>query len=262
MTQTFVFQRQGAIRLVGWLAVAAMLAVALMGPAAARTFAGGAGAIWTTSVTCQTPAAQDQNQYATGDHVHIRGEGFDPNSTHAWTITGQPGGASSDPGQVVKSGTVTADATGYFCVDAYTIEVGDDGEYTVDVVGASKNDNYRVNGTVPESAPPSQDVSAPPSQEVSAPPSQEVSAPPSQEVSAPPSQEVSAPPSQEVSAPPSGDGGVLGETATPKVTLPPTDALGGTSGPSSDSWRMLLIAMAGLLATILVVTPSRSARRR
>ncbi len=238
MTQTFVFQRQGAIRLVGWLAVAAMLAVALMGPAAARTFAGGAGAIWTTSVTCQTPAAQDQNQYATGDHVHIRGEGFDPNSTHAWTITGQPGGASSDPGQVVKSGTVTADATGYFCVDAYTIEVGDDGEYTVDVVGASKNDNYRVNGTVPESAPPSQDVSAPPSQEVSA------------------------PPSQEVSAPPSGDGGVLGETATPKVTLPPTDALGGTSGPSSDSWRMLLIAMAGLLATILVVTPSRSARRR
>ena len=47
------------------------------------------------------------------------------------------------------------------------------------------------------------------------------------------------------------------------VTLPPTDTLsGGTTAPSSDSWRLILLAMAGLLVTTLLLTPNRSVTKR
>jgi len=55
-------------------------------------------------------------------------------------------------------------------------------------------------------------------------------------------------------------GSSLSETATPVPTLPPTDNLTGQAQPSPDSWRLVLVAIAGLLAAILVLTPNR--RRR
>jgi hypothetical protein len=59
-------------------------------------------------------------------------------------------------------------------------------------------------------------------------------------------------------------GGVLAETGTPATTLPPTDAglTGSPAAPSSDSWRLMLIAMAGLLASALILTPAPSRRKR
>ncbi|MGK2849574.1 MAG: hypothetical protein ACSLFN_01470, partial [Candidatus Limnocylindrales bacterium] len=51
-------------------------------------------------------------------------------------------------------------------------------------------------------------------------------------------------------------GGVEGATGTPSVTLPPTDTLGAGAAPSGDSWRMILLAMAGLLAAALLLTPA------
>jgi cell division septation protein DedD len=145
--------RSRTARRLAILATGALAASALVAPAAS---AANAGSIWTTQETCNTPAAQDANHYAVYETVHIRGEGFDANATLGWSITGQPGGASSDPGIVVASGDVTTDGTGYFCVAAYTVEPGDDGEYTVDVDEASKNDNYRVEGVAatPTPVPP------------------------------------------------------------------------------------------------------------
>jgi hypothetical protein len=55
---------------------------------------------------------------------------------------------------------------------------------------------------------------------------------------------------------------VGGETATPKVTLPPTDTLGGPQAPSNESWRIMLIVMAGILASALILTPSPATRRK
>ena len=55
--------------------------------------------------------------------------------------------------------------------------------------------------------------------------------------------------------------GVKGETGVPVATAPPTDTLKVTSGPSSDAWRMLLIGLSGLIASILVLTPARHRRR-
>lgn len=59
-------------------------------------------------------------------------------------------------------------------------------------------------------------------------------------------------------------GGVEGATGTPKLTPPSTDAFGAgaTSAPANDTWRLMLIAMAGLLATILVLTPATKKARK
>jgi len=116
--------------------------------------------IWTTRTTCENPDPQDENHYVTGDTVYIRGNTTDPLTQFAWTVTGNPGGSSADPGIVVASSSlppgaiITTNASGYFCFAAYTIPPGDWGTYTVDVYQVtkpsnSKNDNYRVDETLP-----------------------------------------------------------------------------------------------------------------
>jgi hypothetical protein len=222
----------GSIRMLGWIAVASMLAVALLGPSAGGV-AAAEGAIWTTAITCASPAPQDQNQYETGETVHIRGENFTPNTTYDWTITGNPGGSSTDPGIVVASGTVTTSATGTFCVTAYTIPPGDDGEYTVDVPPA-KNDNYRVNGTEPTPTPtPTATVPAP-----------------------------TPTPTATVAAPtPTPTGGVE-ETATPGPTPPNTATDITSAGSGSNGWHIPLLGIGLLFGVLLLLTPSRTVRRR
>jgi hypothetical protein len=108
-----------------------------------------AESIKTSTISCGT---QNANHYAIGEHVYIRGEGFDANTKYAWDITGQPGGASCDSNIVVASGDINSDADGYFCFDAYTILEGDCGEYKA-TADRNKHDNYRVdegNPVVPE----------------------------------------------------------------------------------------------------------------
>ncbi|HEY8990299.1 MAG TPA: hypothetical protein VIM39_14835, partial [Candidatus Limnocylindrales bacterium] len=56
-------------------------------------------------------------------------------------------------------------------------------------------------------------------------------------------------------------GGVEAATGTPGVTPPPTDALSSSPG-STDGTRLFLLAIAGLIAVILIVTPAPAARRR
>jgi hypothetical protein len=68
--------------------------------------------------------------------------------------------------------------------------------------------------------------------------------------------------------PPAGGVGGITGTPKPRTTLPPTDTLTGTSpsAPANQSWRLILLAMAGLLGAALVLTPAqaraRSDRRR
>jgi hypothetical protein len=46
------------------------------------------------------------------------------------------------------------------------------------------------------------------------------------------------------------------------VTLPPTDSLsGGSQAPSGESWRLVLLAMAGILAATLLLTPAEGRRK-
>ncbi len=62
--------------------------------------------------------------------------------------------------------------------------------------------------------------------------------------------------------PPTGE--VEGATGTPPgAVLPATDTLtGNPAAPSSDGWRLILLAMAGLLAVTLLLTPAESVARR
>ena len=47
------------------------------------------------------------------------------------------------------------------------------------------------------------------------------------------------------------------------MTAPPTDSLsGGSQAPNSDSWRLILLAMAGILAAVLLLTPAERPVRR
>jgi len=58
-------------------------------------------------------------------------------------------------------------------------------------------------------------------------------------------------------------GEVAGETGAPAVTLPPTDSLSsGSQGPVGDSWRLIVLAMAGILAATLLLTPTEAQRKR
>jgi hypothetical protein len=62
---------------------------------------------------------------------------------------------------------------------------------------------------------------------------------------------------------PTPTGSVLSEVGAPRITLPPTDTLSeGTETPSGDNWRLILLAMAGILATTLILTPAASPARR
>jgi hypothetical protein len=65
---------------------------------------------------------------------------------------------------------------------------------------------------------------------------------------------------------------VEGETSTPEgsiagetdeITEPPTDTLVGSTGsPSNGAWTILLVALAGLMVSALVLTPSARRNRR
>ena len=47
------------------------------------------------------------------------------------------------------------------------------------------------------------------------------------------------------------------------MTLPPTDTLtAGPIAPAGDGWRLILLAMAGLMAAALLVTPARVVVRK
>jgi mucin-2 len=51
-------------------------------------------------------------------------------------------------------------------------------------------------------------------------------------------------------------------TGRPRVTPPPTDTLPTSGTPNGDSWRLVLMGLAALLATVLLLTPVRATTRR
>ena len=55
-------------------------------------------------------------------------------------------------------------------------------------------------------------------------------------------------------------GSVDAETGTPEITPPPTDIAGSANTPSGSGWQLILVGLAALMATALIVTPSRKRR--
>ena len=143
-------------------AAATLLALSALGASTGASLAapGGTGSIWTTNDPCTELAAQNTNEYAIGETVHVRGANFTASTAVEWTVTGLPGGASGDPHTVVASGAGSSDGDGGFCLAAYVVAADDWGVYTVDVKQGKvkKNDNYHVAaGSEPATEPGDED---------------------------------------------------------------------------------------------------------
>jgi hypothetical protein len=112
---------------------------------------------------------------------------------------------------------------------------------------------------------PTPEVTPAPTPEVTPAPTPEVTPAPTPEVTPAPTPEVTPAPTPEVTPAPTG--GVGGATATPPAatagtTLPPTDTLGDTApARGGDSWRLILLALAGTLGAALLLTPAKAARK-
>jgi hypothetical protein len=50
--------------------------------------------------------------------------------------------------------------------------------------------------------------------------------------------------------------------ATARATLPATDTFDGSGGSGGDGWRLIILAMAGVLAAALLLTPARAVVRK
>ena len=134
---------------------------------------------------------------------------------------------------------------------------------------SSKSDNFKVGEAEPTPEPtpaptpePTPEVTPAPTPE----PTPEPTPAPTPEVTPAPTPEVTPAPTPEPTPAPTPEptpaGGVGGATATPAHTLPPTDTLGDTSSTTGgDSWRIILLVLAGTLATALLLTPARPIRK-
>jgi hypothetical protein len=72
-----------------------------------------------------------------------------------------------------------------------------------------------------------------------------------------------APPTGSVAPTTAPTGEVEPATGKPKVTLPPTDAIGATpAAPTGEGWRMVILAFAGILAAALLLTPASAVIRK
>ena len=121
--------------------------------------------------------------------------------------------------------------------------------------------------TAPSTAPSTEPSTAPSTEPSTAPstaPSTEPSTAPSTEPSTAPSTEPSTAPSTAPSTEPSSQptGGVEGVSGTPGVTPPPTDTLTTTPAPAGDGWRAVLVLLASVLVGTLVASQPRQARRK
>jgi hypothetical protein len=171
--------------------------------------------------------------------------------------------------------------TSNFGIDAVIIKTGNgNGGYnTLAVYAPTAGDTEATSGTLSQSSPtgishisfcwdsanPTPTPTTPPTATPTTPPTATPTTPPTATPTTPPT----ATPTPEASVggetatpDPTPEASVGGVTATPNITLPPTDTIGGTAAPGSNAWQIMLVVMAGLLASVLVLTPSRTARRR
>jgi hypothetical protein len=268
MERSLSAKRVTTIRKVGWLGVASMLALALLAPSAGVVNALSA-AVYTSNADGSIVNA---NIYASKDDVYLTGgpcpQGGDlPDGDYYFEVVQPAGGGallSTDAIGLRKftmsGGFITA-SSGHVThvlscnASAFTIQLmpfgtSSNGEYKLQVATAAsveacagfgaglvfpicqqadqKSDNFKAG----------------------------------EQVTPAPTPVITPAPTPVITPAPTFVQSVLAETGTPSVTLPPTDGLGGTAAPADGTWRLALIALAALLASVLVMTPAPAANRR
>jgi hypothetical protein len=287
-------------RALGWVAVGTLLAAAALIPSAPRALASSFdGAIWTTIADGTRVNA---NIYADKDDVYINGgpqncgrnNGL-PDGAYYFQVTDPSGHVLLSTDAIaarqvaVIDGVITGNGAGTHvegtasCNGGLPVQLmpyadtpNPGNEYSVDLapkaaVGAcpgfaagsttfnflacapSKNDNFKVAGAVQSGAPV---ITPAPTPEVTIAPVTPTQTPAATPTATP---AVTVGP---ISNPtPTPDIEVLPATGQPQVTLPPTDTVGGPSG-GPGAWRLVLVAIASLLAGLLIVTSPGTRRLR
>jgi hypothetical protein len=290
--------RRSARRL-AWLGVVGLAAAALFLPTGAAVAASFNGAIWTSLSDGTTVNA---NIYDNKSDVYLNGgpqncgngNGL-PNGLYYFQVT-DPSGATLLSSDAIKfrmvtvaNGVITGTGgTGNHNVGSDSCNSGkpvqlmpyDDtpnngGEYSVDLApqaevvacagfnsnstsfnfldcASSKNDNFKVAVAATPTPPPTPTPTPPPT-------------PTPTPVPPTPTPPPGATPTPTPVATPTPTGGVGGATGTPAATktLPPTSTIdSAASGPTGDGWRLVLLAMAGVLATALLLTPAGAVVRK
>jgi len=261
-----------SLRTLGWLAVALLLAMALVPVSGVRpVLAASVDPIPKSgNPTCATFGADyDQTWTQTVDESPGNGvlvaDGYG-----TITISNFEQSDSGTPGSF--------DWTSTFPIDAVFVKAGNDSHHLYVYDPESMGDTdlgpqagagngishisfcYDVD---PDPTPtPTPEPTPTPTPEPTPTPTPEPTPTPTPEPTPTPTPEPTPTPTPEPTPTPTPEGSVGGETGTPTITLPPTDTIGGPAAPSSDSWRMMLVLMAGVLASALILTPNRVTRRR
>jgi hypothetical protein len=252
-------QRRRFARRLSWLVAASMMATAIFAPA---TFAGDK-----TEITICHGTGSQSNPYVTESPA------INSSGAFAGELAGGHNGHVGPlwfPGITVEWGDIIPPydyAPANFHFDGLNWTAAGQAIY-------NNGCNIPEPTATPTAAPTATPTAAPtatPVPEPTATPVPEPTATPVPEATATPVPDATATPVPQATATPAPPtGGVGGITGTPKprTTLPPTDTLTGTSpsAPPSQGWRLILLAMAGLLGAALVLTPAqapaRSDRRR
>jgi hypothetical protein len=212
--------------------------------------------------------------FAAGNPPSVECAGFDfyfkiQTPTDGTYEAGDPGVEASWPGQVITISNASDDDQSFDwastqVVSQIVVKAGDDSTTITGGLpgtsGSIDNDDQQAIshvtwcGNAPEPTP--EPTPAPTPEPTPAPTPEPTPAPTPEPTPAP------------TPAPtPTPTGGVGGATATPPAatagtTLPPTDALGDTAPASGgDSWRLILLALAGTLAAALMLTPAKAVRK-
>ena len=253
----------GTFRTVGWLSASGMLALAAFAPAVQ------AASVAPVPINSGNPTCGSFN--SDWDQFKLEGaklaNGTYDDGTLEVTISNFTASDSGTPGSFDWSSNIG--------VDAVFVKAGSDKHnlYVYDPESLGDTDLGPQEGTGngishisfcydedEETTPPSDPPSNPPSDPPSNPPSNPPSTPPSTPPSNPPSSDPSDPPTEESDAPAS-NGEVKGISGTPKSTLPPTDTVASDGPSTNSSWRIVLAGIAGLVASLLLLSQQQRSRR-
>jgi len=284
-----------ALRLAGWLGVVAMLAIAILGPSATSVFAatpsdgatsdlkgiassytnvlidGAAGTNEDTVLFCNGNTA---TQFTS--HISFHLSQTAPAGSYFRVYLTPNGGAQLSPagvditenqGTVSTAGLTAGDHTLPVTLNVTTaFNITSGGVLLViadDISGAKFNSKSNSLNCTEANPTPTPTVAPTPTPTVAPTPTPTVAPTPTPTVAPTPTPTVAPTPTPTVGAAtptPAPTGEVQAATGTPRVTLPPTDTVGGEAEQGGGTWRILLIVMAGLLSGILALTPKRARR--
>jgi len=255
MEPTIGARRAATVRRVGWLGVASMLALAMLAPAASVAAASVAPTYPAGNPTCTdlNPAWTLSFKIDTGDlenRAYDWNEGFPVTSN--WTGQTITISGLSDGGQIF-------DWSSTLPVNGVLVKAASDNNALYTYSPAVTGDTDLTRG------PGQQAIShllfcGDPTPPPTDPPV--ITPAPTPVITPAPTPVITPAPTPVITPAPTPFQQVLAATGAPSVTLPPTDSLGGTAGPSDGTWRLALMAMAALLASVLVLTPAKAPNRR